>query len=59
MSIINMCYHASRETRSQHCFHERDLEAGLSLGKKVESGAVTHITSAFGAAEGITKRYTC
>ena len=59
MSIINMCYHARRETRSQHYFHERVLEAVLILGKKVETGAVTHITRVFGAAEDIMKRYTC
>jgi hypothetical protein len=59
MSIINMCYNVRRETRSQHHFHERVHEAGLSLGKKVETGAVTHITSVFGAAEDIMKSYTC
>jgi len=59
MPIINMCYHAKRETRSQHYFHGRALEAGLSLDKKFETGAVTHITSVFGAAEDIMKRYTC
>jgi hypothetical protein len=59
MSIINVCYHARRETRSRHYFHERALEGGLGLGKKVETSALTHITSVFGAAEGIMKRYTC
>jgi hypothetical protein len=59
MSKINMCYRARSETRSQHYFHERALEAVLSLDKKVETGAVTHITSVFGAAEDIMKRYTC
>jgi hypothetical protein len=59
MSVTNMSYHARRKTRSQHYFHERALETGLSLGKKFETGAVTHITSFFGAAEDIMKSYTC
>ena len=59
MSITNLCYNARRETLSQNYFHGKALEAGLSLGKKVETGAVTHITSVFGAAEDIMKRYAC
>jgi hypothetical protein len=59
MSKINMCYQARSETRSPHYFHERALEAVLSLGNKVETGAVTHIKSVFDAAEDIMKRYTC
>ena len=38
------------ETQAQHDFRVRALEACLSLGKKVETGAVTHITSVVGAA---------
>jgi hypothetical protein len=52
-----MCYQARSETR--HYFHERALETFLSLGRKIETGAVTHITSVVGAAEDIVKCYTC
>jgi hypothetical protein len=59
MFIIKQVLPDWSETEAQRDVHVRAFEAGLNLGKKVETDAVTHITSVVGAVQDIMKLYAC